>query len=53
MHITEGNLSEEIAEKLNCQIYMYEDYGHSAYEGTKDFNKRVLDFLLIVEIKYN
>lgn len=44
--ITEGKSSEEIAEKLNCPIYMYEDYGHSAYAEAKDFNKRVFDFFI-------
>ncbi|MBR2528857.1 MAG: alpha/beta hydrolase [Blautia sp.] len=37
--------SREMAEKLNCGIYMYEEYGHSAYEEAKDFNQRVYDFL--------
>ncbi len=37
--------SEEIAEKLKCQIYMYEDLGHAAYEEAKDFNQRIYDFL--------
>ena len=37
--------SEEIAEKLDCEIYMYEDLGHAAYEEAKDFNKIVYDFL--------
>lgn len=36
--------SEEIAEKLNCKIHMYEDLGHAAYEEAKDFNKRIYDF---------
>ena len=36
--------SKEIAEKLKCNIYMYEDLGHAAYEEAKDFNKRVYDF---------
>ena len=40
-----GRASEEIAEKLGCQIYMYEDLGHSAYEEAEDFNDRVLSFL--------
>ena len=40
-----GCASEEIAEKLGCQIYMYEDLGHSAYEEAEDFNDRVLSFL--------
>jgi pimeloyl-ACP methyl ester carboxylesterase len=40
-----GNASEEIAKKLGCKIYMYDQLGHAAYEEAKDFNKRVYDFL--------
>lgn len=36
--------SEEMAEKLGCKLYMYENLGHAAYEEAKDFNKRVYDF---------
>ena len=43
--IVTGKASEEIAEKLGCQIYMYEEFGHSAYEEAADFNKRIFDFL--------
>lgn len=43
--ILTGEASEEIAEKLNCKIYMYEKYGHSAYEEARDFQKRILAFL--------
>ena len=39
-----GEASEEIAEKLGCQLYMYEDLGHAVYEEARDFNKRVLAF---------
>ena len=42
--VVSGEASTEIAEKLGCQIYMYEDLGHAAYEEAKDFNQRVLDF---------
>ena len=38
-------LSEKIAEKLQCEIYMYEELGHAAYEEAKDFNKRIYRFL--------
>lgn len=41
-----GEASEEIAEKLGCEYYMYEDMGHSAYEEAPDFNRRILEFLL-------
>lgn len=43
--IVTGAASEEIAEKLGCGIYMYEQMGHSAYEEARDFNARVLAFL--------
>ena len=43
--IVGANASIEIAEKLNCPIYMYENLGHAAYEEAKDFNQRILDFL--------
>ena len=43
--ITTGEASVEIAEKLNCKIHMYSEYGHAAYEEAKDFNRRVYEFL--------
>lgn len=43
--IVTGEASEEMAEKLGCQIYMYEKMGHAIYEEAGDFNKRVYDFL--------
>ena len=36
--------SIELAERLACPLYMYEEYGHAAYEEAPDFNKRVLGF---------
>ena len=36
---------EELAEKLGCSLYLYDDLGHAAYEDAKDFNRRVLAFL--------
>ncbi|MDE6593972.1 MAG: alpha/beta hydrolase [Oscillospiraceae bacterium] len=38
--------SKQIAEKLGCRIYMYDDLGHAAYEEASDFNKRVYDFFM-------
>ena len=35
----------EIAKKLGCEIFMYDDLGHAAYEEAKDFNQRVYNFL--------
>lgn len=40
-----GAASEEIAQKLDCEIYMYDELGHAAYEEAKDFNKKVYEFL--------
>ena len=43
--VVTGKASEEMAEKLGCQIYMYEKLGHAAYEEAVDFNERVYSFL--------
>ena len=43
--VVSGRASVEIAEKLNCKLYMYEHLGHAAYEEAKDFNKRIYGFL--------
>ncbi len=43
--VVTGEASEEIAERLGCEIYMYDDLGHAAYEEAKDFNRRIFDFL--------
>lgn len=36
--------SVEMAEKLDCELYLYENLGHAAYEEAADFNQRILDF---------
>jgi pimeloyl-ACP methyl ester carboxylesterase len=43
--VVSGAASEDIAEKLGCEIYMYERLGHAAYEEAADFNQRVFEFL--------
>lgn len=43
--IVTGKASEEIAQKLGCGLYMYEELGHAAYEEAKDFNSRIYAFL--------
>lgn len=43
--IVTGEASVEIAEKLGCELYMYEDMGHAVHEEAKDFNERILKFL--------
>lgn len=42
--VVTGEASEEIAERLSCEIYMYEELGHAAYEEASDFNDRVMKF---------
>ena len=43
--IVTSQASEEIAKKLGCELYLYEELGHAAYEEAKDFNKKVYKFL--------
>lgn len=43
--IAGSNASAEIAGRLGCSIYEYEDFGHAVYEEAADFNQRVYDFL--------
>ena len=42
--IVTAEASREMAEKLHCELYLYENLGHAAYEEAADFNRRVLDF---------
>lgn len=38
--------SQEIADKLNCEIYLYDtNYGHGVYDEATDYKQRCLDFL--------
>jgi pimeloyl-ACP methyl ester carboxylesterase len=37
--------SREIIEKLNCRGYIYEGYGHGAYDEAPDYRARVKEFL--------
>ena len=37
--------SLEIIKQLKCEYYIYDQYGHSAYEEAKDFNDRIYAFL--------
>ena len=41
-----GEASEKIAEQLkDCELYMYEGYGHAAYDLAPDYKEKLLDFL--------
>lgn len=38
--------SREIADKLNCKLYMYSDeYGHGVYDEAPDYRSRILEFI--------
>ncbi len=41
-----GEASQELARKLHCELYLYENLGHAAYEEARDFNQKVYDFLM-------
>ncbi|MBR5598175.1 MAG: alpha/beta hydrolase [Lachnospiraceae bacterium] len=43
--VVSGEASVEIADKLKCEMYLYEKLGHAVYEEAKDFNQKVFDFL--------
>lgn len=43
--VVTGMASEEIAEILHCDIYMYDAFGHAAYDEATDFNQKILQFL--------
>ena len=40
-----GEASLELAERLCCEVYLYDGLGHAAYDEAKDFNQRVMAFL--------
>lgn len=44
--IVGGDASIEMAEKLGCKLFIYDNLGHAAYEEANDFNRLVYDFLI-------
>ena len=44
--VVTGEAAVELAEKLGCQVHIYENLGHAAYEEAADFNRRVYEFLM-------
>lgn len=40
-----GRASTELAEKLQCRLFMYEGYSHAVYDEAPDYKERVLEFL--------
>ena len=40
-----GDASVQIMEKIaGCEIFMYDDYGHAAYDIAPDYRERMLKF---------
>lgn len=39
--VVSGEASHEIAEKLNCDLYMYENMGHGLYEEDPDYCNKI------------
>jgi pimeloyl-ACP methyl ester carboxylesterase len=37
--------SKNLAKRLNCELYLYDDYGHAVYDEAPDFRDRMLKFL--------
>ena len=44
-----GEASEYLAERLGCECYMYEGYGHAVCDEAPDFKARMLRFFRSVE----
>ncbi len=43
--VVSGQASEELADTLGCERYIYPDLSHEAYNEAPDFNMRIYDFL--------
>lgn len=41
------NSSQDLADRLGAECYLYDNIGHSAYLEADDFNKRICQFLLV------
>ena len=41
-----GKITKNLAKKLNCELYLYNEYGHAVYDEAPDFRNRMLNFLL-------
>ena len=40
-----GESSYDLAERLGCESFIYQDFGHAVYDEAPDFRQRMLDFL--------
>lgn len=43
--VLSGDASKEIAERLNCPLYMYDGYSHAVYDEAPDYRARMLNML--------
>lgn len=44
--VLSGKGSTEIAEKLGCEIYMYENFGHAVYDEAADYKEKLMNFFM-------
>jgi pimeloyl-ACP methyl ester carboxylesterase len=42
--IVDSASAKELADKLGCELILYQHFGHAVYEEAKDFNQKVYDF---------
>ena len=42
--IVSSTAAKELADKLGCELVLYEHFGHAVYEEAKGFNRKVYDF---------
>ena len=40
-----GETTKNLAKKINCEYYLYNEYGHAVYDEAPDFRGRMLKFL--------
>lgn len=43
-NVLTANASVKIAEKMNCELYMYNGYSHAVYDEAKDYKERIKQF---------
>ncbi|MBR4224176.1 MAG: alpha/beta fold hydrolase [Oscillospiraceae bacterium] len=45
-NVTTCEAAEDIARKLRCGMYIYEDLGHSVFDEARDYNDRIFEFFV-------
>ena len=41
-----AQIAEQLQDRPNFELYMYDGYGHAAYDTAPDYKERMLQFLL-------